>query len=384
MTQQATEYFHSLLNDALAEETAAQMNSLLKERKLFFGDRALCTVLRPHFYTPKQFNYLKSETELILGAFAKTQKVCMQNSALRKRFFLEPWEERVIHLDEGVQVPWSTSRLDSFYSLDDDTLQFIEYNAETPAGMAYEDVLAEAFLELRLMSQFQRRFHVTPLAVRQHLLDALLQTYAQWLGRKPESPPQIAIVDWEDVPTKNEHRLCEEWFNRHGVRTILTEPLELEYRDGKLWYHDFRIDLIYKRVLGKELFDRMGTDNAIFRALRDRAVCISNSFQALLLYKKCSFAFLSDEGNQHLYSEEEKRAIAEHIPWTRIMEQRTTRYNGADVDLLELISNRRENFVIKPNDAYGGKGVVLGWDVSHADWQKAIHEALSQPSVVQE
>jgi hypothetical protein len=384
MTQEATEYFHSLLNDRVAEETTLQMNALLKERKLFFGDRALCTVLRPHFYTPRQFDYLKNETEIILGAFAKTQKACIQSSALRRKFFLEPWEEKVIHLDEGIQVPWSTSRLDSFYSLDQGLLQFIEYNAETPAGMAYEDVLAETFLDLPVMKQFQQRFRVKPLAVRHHLLDALLQTYTQWLGRKPDSTPQIAIVDWEDVPTKNEHRLCEEWFNAHGVRTILADPEQLEYKGGKLWHGDFRVDLIYKRVLGKELYERMGPENAIFRALQDRNVCISNSFQALLLYKKCSFAFLSDEGNQHLFTEEERRAIGEHIPWTRIVEQRTTRYKGEEQDLLELIANHRENFVIKPNDAYGGKGVVLGWDVTPQVWQNAIREALSQPSVVQE
>jgi len=39
--------------------------------------------------------------------------------------------------------------------------------------------------------------------------------------------------------------------------------------------------------------------------------------------------------------------------------------------------------VLKPNDAYGGKGVVLGWDTSEGDWQQAVDEALAQPSVVQ-
>ena len=384
MTQEATEYYHSLLDDTLAAETYGQLKTLLKERKLFFGDRPLCTVLRPHLYTPQQFRYLKRETEVILQAFGKVQQAGMSDPRIRENFYLEPWEEEVIHFDEGIQVPWSTSRLDSFYSLEDDTLQFIEYNAETPAGMAYEDVLAESFLDLPLMKQFQLRYRAKPLAVRGHLLDALVATYEQWLGHKPQHMPQVAIVDWEDVPTRNEHRLCEEWFNRHGVRSILAEPRELEYRDGKLWHNEFRVDLIYKRVLGKELYERMGLGNPIFRALRDHAVCVSNSFQALMLYKKCSLAFLSDEENQHLFTDEEKRVIAEHIPWTRIVRDRNTYYNGNTIDLLTLLSSHRENFVIKPNDAYGGKGVILGWDVSDDVWQKAIREALNQPSVAQE
>ena len=384
MKQEAVDHYHSLLNDSVAAENYDRLTGLLKERKLFFGDRPLCTVLRPHFYTPQQFAYLKNETEIILRAFAKAHRACMADSSLRSQFHLEPWEEEMIQLDQGNQVPWNTSRLDSFFSHDHGTLQFIEYNAETPAGMAYEDVLALTFLDLPLMKTFQEKFSVRPLPVRGHLLEALLETYLLWLGRKPDQPPQIAIVDWDDVPTRNEHRLCKEWFEAHGVKTILTDPRTLEYRQGKLYDKDFRVDLIYKRVLGQELFQRMGADNPIFRALRDRAVCISNSFQALLLYKKSSLAFLSDETNHHLFTPEEIRAIGEHIPWTRVVSDRTTDYKSSRIPLVDSMTQNRENLVLKPNDAYGGKGVVLGWETSAEEWKSAINTALSQPTIVQE
>jgi len=248
MKQEATEFYHGLLTDQLAADTQGLLDQLLRSRKLFFGDRALCTVLRPNFYTNEQFKYLKQETELILSAFGKAHRACMADSTLREQFYLAPWEEEMMLLQEG-QIPWTTSRLDSFYSLDHGTLQFVEYNAETPAGMAYEDVLAETFLDLPVMKLFQERYAVHPLPVRGHLMDALLRTYEDWLGRKPDSPPQIAIVDWDDVPTKNEHRLCQEWFGAHGCHSVLTDPRNLDYRNGKLWSGDFRVDLIYKRVL---------------------------------------------------------------------------------------------------------------------------------------
>ncbi|HSP07314.1 MAG TPA: hypothetical protein VLR94_09060 [Acidobacteriota bacterium] len=384
MKKQAVEYYHSLLTDSVAAETSGLMESLLKERKLFFGGRPLCVVLRPHFYTADQFQYLKRETEVILGAFYKTHQVCMKDAAIRAFFHLEPWEEEIIHVDRHAPVPWSTSRLDSFYSLDHNTLSFIEYNAETPAGMAYEDVQAEAFLDLPVMKKFQERYAVRPLPVRSHLLDSILQTYADWLGSAPAEKPQIAIADWEDVPTKNEHRLCLEWFEKHGVRTRLVDPHEMEYRNRKLWAGDFRVDVIYKRVLAQELVQRMGTNNPIFLALRDRAVCMSNSFQAVLLYKKCSLAFLSDEANHHLFTGEEIRAIGEHIPWTRVVQDRDTYYNDRTIDLLTFIEQNRERLVLKPNDSYGGKGVLLGWDTSTEAWRNGIRQALNEPYVVQE
>jgi uncharacterized circularly permuted ATP-grasp superfamily protein len=384
MKREAVDYYHSLLNDQLAADTQGELNQLLLERKLYFGNRPLCTVLRPNFYTSEQFQYLKQETEILLGAFSRAHKAALADPKIMAQFHLRPWEEEMARLHPVEQTPWSTSRLDSFFSMDHGTLQFVEYNAETPAGMGYEDVLAQTLLDLPVMKQFQQKYSLQPLTVRHRLFEALMETYAQWLGRKPERQPQIAIVDWDDVPTKNEHRLCQEHFETHGCRTVLANPAILEYRDGKLWAGDFRIDLIYKRVLALELQEQLGSENAIFKALKDRAVCISNSFAALILYKKCSLAFLSDESNHDLFTSQEVRAIAEHIPWTRAVADKKTYYKGSTTDLLKIILDHRESLVLKPNDAYGGKGVVLGWEVDQAEWEKAIQTALSEPSVVQE
>ena len=384
MKREAVDFYHSMLSDQLAADTQAELDRLQIERKLYFGDRPLCTVLRPNFYSPDEYQYLKRETEVLLGAFAKAHQAALAEPKFMAQFHLRPWEEEMARLHPPEQTPWSTSRLDSFYSMDHGTLQFVEYNAETPAGTGYEDVLAQTFLDLPVLKQFQEKYAVQPLTVRNHLMEALIQTYAQWLGRKPDLPPQIAIVDWDDVPTKNEHRLCKEHFETHGCRTVLANPSALEYRNGKLWAGDFRIDLIYKRVLALELQEKLGSENAIFQALRDRAVCISNSLAALILYKKCSLAFLSDETNHHLFTSEERRAISEHIPWTRLVTERKTYYKGSTTDLLNILTQHRESLVLKPNDAYGGKGVVLGWDVNQQEWEKAIQTALSEPSVVQE
>ncbi|MCI0412036.1 circularly permuted type 2 ATP-grasp protein [bacterium] len=384
MKKEAVDYYHSLLNDQVAAETQASLDDLLRSKKLYFGGRAVCTVLRPHFYTPDQFAYLKQETEILLQAFSKAHAAAMKDVKIREKFFLRPWEEEMMQLHPPEQTPWSTSRLDSFFSLEHGTLQFVEYNAETPAGIGYEDVLAEAFLELPVMKMFQEKFSTRSLAVRHHLFDALMETYQQWLGRKPDRKPNIAIADWDDVPTKNEHHLLKEWFEAHGAPSVLVNPRDLEYRDGKLWANDFRVDLIYKRVLGLELYEQLGPDSGIFQALRERAVCISNSFQALLLYKKCSLAFLSDETNRNLFTSHEGRAIAEHIPWTRIVSERKTLYKGQTMDLMQIIADNRESLVLKPNDAYGGKGVVLGWDANEQEWEQAIKTALTEPYVVQE
>ncbi|MGB0389822.1 MAG: hypothetical protein ACPGWR_33795, partial [Ardenticatenaceae bacterium] len=43
----------------------------------------------------------------------------------------------------------------------------------------------------------------------------------------------------------------------------------------------------------------------------------------------------------------------------------------------------RNELVLKPNDAYGGKGVIIGWESSAQEWEAAIKNALNEPTVVQ-
>ena len=40
--------------------------------------------------------------------------------------------------------------------------------------------------------------------------------------------------------------------------------------------------------------------------------------------------------------------------------------------------------MLKPNDEYGGKGVFIGWEMSDADWERALADALRASYVVQE
>jgi hypothetical protein len=381
MIQAAIDLYHSLLTGDAAAEAHAALHDAQRARGLFFGERPLCRVLRPHFYLRDQWLYLRRETELVLSAFARAHAACMEDASLRALLDLEPYEEELFVLDRGLDVPWTTSRLDAFFQPETLSLSFVEYNAETPAGIGYGDLLAEVFLTLEPMKRFQEFYQMEHFPGLGHLLGAVLHGYRMWGGREN---PQIAVVDWLDVPTHSEHEITRDYFDRNGFPSIVADPRDLEYRDGALWAGDFRIDLVYKRVLISELIDRTGVNNPIVQAVREHTALMTNSFSAKLMAKKASLAFLSDEQNAWLFDDAERAAIAAHIPWTRRVSDRRTRYQGREVDLLAFIADNRERLVLKPNDEYGGKGVVIGWETSQDAWNVAIQDALVNPYVTQE
>ena len=178
--------------------------------------------------------------------------------------------------------------------------------------------------------------------------------------------------------------ISADYFRAQGVECVIADPREVEYRDGKLWAGPFPIDLVYKRVLVSELVGRGGMDHPLVRAVVDGAVCMVNSFRCKILHKKASLAVLSDERNAGLFSRDEREAIDLHIPWTRVVEERTTQFEGETVDLLPFAAEHRERLVLKPNDEYGGTGIVLGWEADQEAWEAALARALDEPHIVQD
>lgn len=373
--------WHDGLTAERAEESSAWLTAQLRRRGLFFGDRPLCTVLRPRFLAPEQYRLLQQRIAILLRAFGKALSRALTSSPFLDQFGLLEWERRLALLEPGIPAS-PLSRLDAFFDPADGRLRLTEYNAETPAGSAYNDALTELFLALPASRAFLRSHALRPLPVVPNVLHALLATWEQWSGRR--QLPVVGILDWSEVPTRSEFLLYREYLEAMGVRCIVADVRDCELVNGRLTAAGTPIDLIYKRVLIHELVERMGLEHPIVRAVVSGAVCMVNPFRCKILHKKASLAVLSDERNAGLFSGRERQVIAEHVPWTRVVEERTTLYRQAAIDLLPWMAERRDRLVLKPNDDYGGAGIVLGWEVDQDTWNAAIRKAQSEPFIVQE
>lgn len=375
-------YHDALAQGDTAEASAELLQRLLRSEGLYFGERPLCSVLRPRLLTTGEYRHIARASGLVGSALESVRRAAMTDATLRAQFGLTAWEEQLIHDDPGFPVASPTSRLDAFFASGEDGLKFTEYNAETPAGAAYNDALSRVMLALPAMHAFSRSHAVLPIPAAPSVIHALLDAYHQFRGVRER--PSVCILDWNDVPTRSEFVLFVREFAALGIDAFIGDPRDAEYAGGRLTVGGKPVSLIYKRVLIDELVTREGLDSPVVRAVRDRAVCMVNPFRCKMLHKKASLAVVSDERQAHLLSSAQRLAVAAHVPWTRVVEERTTSYGGESVDLLPFIAGRRESMVLKPNDDYGGKGIVLGWTVDDATWQAAVRAALTEPFIVQE
>lgn len=381
-TENAIARYHDLLAGGLADDSQAWLDEQTERRGLTFGGRPVCTVVRPRWMTPREYAMCRERAAIVLRAFATAQRAALADDSVRRQLRLTDWEEQLVMVDSGFAAASPTSRLDAFFVDEGKGLRFTEYNAETPAGAGYNDALTEVFEAMPVMREFQRHHHLRSLPARAGVLRSLLGAFEEWSGARAR--PRIAILDWREVPTFSEFVLFERYFASQGLECRIVDPREVEYEDGALRAGDFDISLIYKRVLIHELVERCGIDGPVIRAVRDRAVCMVNPFSCKLMHKKASLAVLSDERNARLFSAEEAEAIMLHIPWTRVVEERRTIFEGNEIDLPRFIRDNRERLVLKPNDEYGGKGIVLGWESTDAEWEAGLAAAEEQPYIVQD
>ncbi len=358
----------------------AVLDRIQQETGILHDDRSICPFLRPHFFPRSRYESVKSAAETLHRAFEQMTEAALADPALMLEIGLTEKEERMARIDTRLPGLCVSSRFDTF--LDGEDFKFLEYNAETPAGVGDQYSFNLVFAKVPEVQEFlanNPHWGPTPHIA---LLEALDSAYRDIGGTKAK--PGIAIVDWDGVSTFSEFQILQRHWIENGYETIIANPYELEY-DGKvLRVGDFVVDIFYKRVIIHEFLEKFDETHPLVRAYADGNVLMANNFRVKIPHKKTSFAIASDERWAHLFTSEQLAVIAKHIPWTRRVRDGKTTYEGREVDLLTTLRKHRERFILKPHDDYGGHGVTFGWENSESEWDALIENALANVFIVQE
>jgi uncharacterized circularly permuted ATP-grasp superfamily protein len=381
LREEAISHFHDLLaaDETLSPVVFEKLRSAMRKKRLLYGERPIGVALRPHLLDHEQFQKLSQAAQRVTSALEKIATAVVQNPNLMQELGLTEAERKMALVDPGFSTAGVTTRLDAF--VHGDEIKFVESNAENPSSLSDQEELNRVLLELPVMASFAPRYRLRQFSPVERLLETLLTTYHEWGG---SGVPNVAIVDWKDLPTQSEFVLLQEHFSAQGVPTIVCSPDDLDYEQGRLRCGAFRIDLVYKRVIIHEFLERYDETHPLIRAYVNHDVCLVNPFRCKIMHKKAVFEMLTDEQREDWFTSNENEAIRRSVPWTRRVADRKTMRKGRKIDLLEFIRRNRSRLVLKPNDDYGGHGVYFGAQLDERRWDNAIENALSADYIVQD
>jgi uncharacterized circularly permuted ATP-grasp superfamily protein len=370
----AIDAWHALVREQGDAGLCAGLAARMRERHLTFGGRLLCPFLRPFFLDPGDEGRIKRAAETLWRLGERLAVAAAADEGLMAELGLSEPEMALARIDPRYRVTSTAARADAF--LLPDSLEFAEYNAESPAGPGYSQRLAELFDGEPLMDRFRERFDVRYYTPITHLLDALLESYQDWGGAR--NLPRIAIVDWREVPTWSEFELLRDAFADAGIAAEICDPRDLVFDGRTLTANGTAVDLVYRRVLINDIVARPDECRALIEAYRHGAICMANSLRCKIPHKQAFFAVLTDDRFSHLFDPSDLAAVAAHVPWTRVVRETGTTRDGQALDLPDYLRRNRDRFVLKPNDEYGGTGVTLGWETGEGAWDEAIARALRE------
>src|SRR5262245_13866820 len=163
----------------------------MESARLSAGGRLVCPFLRPSFISRRQYESLVKTGEALICAIDRMEQMVLANPALLARLELLPAEKMLASIDPGYQALEVASRLDSH--LCNGHLHIVQYNADSPSGAGYADKLAEIFYDAPPVKELRKKYSLSKIGGKKHLLQALLKAYKQFGGTRK---PNIAIVEF--------------------------------------------------------------------------------------------------------------------------------------------------------------------------------------------
>src|SRR3954452_9985105 len=222
------QHWSTLVRGSGDDMLCSSLADRMRGARLTFGGRLLCPFLRPFFLTLAEEVRIAHAAEVVWRLGERVARVAMERPALLDDLGLTDAERRLASIDPGYPTASTAARADAFIL--PASLQFAEYNAESPAGAGYSQRLAELFDAEPTMAGFRRQFEARFARPVEALLEALIASYREWGGTA--TPPRIAIVDWREVPTFSEFEILRDAFTALGAPTVICDPRDLEFAAG--------------------------------------------------------------------------------------------------------------------------------------------------------
>ncbi len=290
------------------------------------------------------------------------------DEAMREELAVSPEEDSLIRVEPGYPRPMRICRLDAFLAGYD--LKFLEFNADSPAGIGYTDILFEGLTTAIDLPRVRQEFDTayTP------MLPGADRHARRRLRARPRPPQGPA-----GAPAARARR------RRHlappcpssgssarppraaGIEAMHATLDELRYDGSTLTAKGEPVHLVYRRALLEDL-----DQSDLVAAARDGRVCVVNPFRARVANNKKLFALFGDPRFAHLVKGDEEEVIRETIPWTRILRPGRTNYGDWRIDLLPFVADNRDRLVLKAASEYGGHNVFLGMETAQERWEQIL------------
>lgn len=341
-----------------------------------YHGRCVRALYMPKLFTDKDIEYFEAVITELYEIFDIIFKEYIENKEYRKLFgFSKELEELMLRKPlYKCNVP--ISRIDLFLNETTGEFKFCEFNTDGSSAMNEDRELNIAATRSYAYKKFAQKYKLSTFELFDSWVNAVKVIYSTYKKRKDN--PHVAIVDFMESATSNEFLIFAEHFEKNGMTCEVCEIRDLKYNGKKLISPTGKeIDIIYRRAVTSDIMSNYVDVAEFIAAVKDENVCLIGDFRTQIVHNKVLFKVLHDDMTMQLLSENQRKYIKAHVPYTVSLK-------SGKFDYEQVISNK-DKWLIKPEDLYGSKGLCAGVECENTEqWKKAIDNNINKDYLLQE
>ena len=345
----------------------------VKYSKAQYKGQPIPFLYHPMFFTEKDIDNFRRIGNMMISIANKITNRYVKDKEFRKKFGFPKLMEELILVDNGYDINVPIGRFDIFYNSYDD-FKFCELNTDGSSAMNEDNTLAEILLETEAMKDFSKKYSFSLFELFDSWVKESISIYNRF---NPDNPkPNVAIVDFTESGTINEFKEFKKAYERNGYNCIIADPRDLTYRDGGLYFENYKIDLVYRRIVTFELIEKADEIPDFIEAYKNKAMCTVGSVRSQVVHNKIIFKILHDEDTLEFLNEEERKFIRDHVPYTGLFK--------GEQEVFNHVFRNKNKYIMKPYDLNASKGVFVGRDCTDEEWKEKLEKVWNRDYIYQE
>lgn len=327
----------------------------------------------PMFFTTEEEEDFKWIGSMMMEIGERITDMFIEDPEFRRKFDFPDVVERLILKDNGYGIHVPVGRFDIFYK-DRENFKFCELNTDGSSAMNEDNTLGRILMDSRAVREFSRKYTFRNPELIRSWVDESLGIYQKW--DRSYKKPNVAIVDFVESGTSEEFKLFQKTYEEAGFNCIIADPRDLVYKDRCLMHKDYKIDMIYRRIVTFELIEKYSQIPDLIEAFMDDAVCVIGTIRSQVIHNKVFFEVLHQEDTLVRLTDEQRKFVKAHIPYTASF--------GGNPKVFEEVSKNRDRYIMKPMDLNASQGVFAGRDLSQEEWERRLLKVFDTDYLFQE